>query len=85
MCVFSALSLSIWVLELPSINREGLGARSTMLDQSPHQNALCEMFCSSLISISILVRAQLLSGVRLFVTPWTVGAPLFTGFSRQEY
>ena len=33
------------------------------------------------------MRAQLLSQVQLFVTPWNAGyqAPLFMGFSRQEY
>ena len=33
------------------------------------------------------VRAQLLSHVQLFETPWTVAhqAPLLMGFSRQEY
>ena len=33
------------------------------------------------------MRAQLLSHVRLFVTPWTVApqAPLSMGFPRQEY
>ena len=33
------------------------------------------------------MRAQSLSRVRLFVTPWTVAhqAPLSMGFSRQEY
>ena len=33
------------------------------------------------------MRAQLLSWVQLFVTPWTIAgqAPLSMGFSRQEY
>ena len=35
----------------------------------------------------LLVITQLLSRVRLFVTPWTIAhqAPLSMGFSRQEY
>ena len=35
----------------------------------------------------VFVHAQLLSGVRLLVTPWTVAhqAPLSVGFSRQEH
>ena len=38
-------------------------------------------------TISAAWKAQSLSRVRLFVTPWTVGcqAPLSMGFSRQEY
>ena len=36
---------------------------------------------------SLLAPAQMLSPVRTFATPWTVArqAPLFKGFSRQEY
>ena len=40
------------------------------------------------ISVTLFFqRADSLSHVRLFVTPWTVAhqAPLFMGFSRQEY
>ena len=39
------------------------------------------------VYVYVCVRAQLLSHVRLFVTPWTVAYqdPLFMGFSRQEY
>ena len=38
-------------------------------------------------SMSLYVRAQLVSHVRLFATPWTIAcqAPLSMGFSRQEY
>ena len=37
--------------------------------------------------VCVFVCAQLLSPVRLFVTPWTVAhqAPLSVGFPRQEY
>ena len=37
--------------------------------------------------VCVFVCAQLLSPVRLFVTPWTVAhqAPLSMGFPRQEY
>ena len=44
--------------------------------------------CDSPLFFScVCVRAQWLSCVRLFATPWTVDhqAPLFMGFSRQEY
>ena len=36
---------------------------------------------------SVKVKVKLLSGVRLFVTPWTAAhqAPPSMGFSRQEY
>ena len=36
---------------------------------------------------NVIPCAQLLSNVRLFMTPWTVAhqAPLYTEFSRQEY
>ena len=36
---------------------------------------------------SVKVKVKSLSGVRLFVTPWTAAhqAPLSMGFSRQEY
>ena len=39
------------------------------------------------VSTHMLIVVQLLSHVRLFVTPWTVAcqAPLFMEFSRQEY
>ena len=39
------------------------------------------------ISLIMEVKVKLLSGVRLFVTPWTVAyqAPPSMGFSRQEY
>ena len=42
---------------------------------------------SGFFTISATWKAQSLSRVRLFVTPWTVGhqAPLSMGFSRQEY
>ena len=38
-------------------------------------------------TVAYCLRAQSLSHVLLFVTPWTVAhqAPLATGFSRQEY
>ena len=37
--------------------------------------------------LKVIVKVLLLSRVRLFATPWTVSwqAPLFIGFSRQEY
>ena len=44
--------------------------------------------CSDLAAININVyRAQSLCHVRVFASPWTVAhqAPLFMGFSRQEY
>ena len=39
------------------------------------------------VYVCVFVCAQLLSPVRLFVTPWTVAnqAPLSMGFTRQEY
>ena len=39
------------------------------------------------VYVCVFVCAQLLSPVRLFVTPWTVAhqAPLSMGFPRQEY
>ena len=42
---------------------------------------------SSCWTLNICVRAQLLSHVRLFATPWTAAhqAPPFVGFPRQEY
>ena len=47
------------------------------------------MMVSKCIAMSqpVCVRAQSLSCVRLFVTPWSVAcqAPSFMGFSRQEY
>ena len=45
----------------------------------------CEIFLS--ISLDIYVCAKSLSRVWLLVIPWTVAcqAPLFMGFSRQEY
>ena len=35
----------------------------------------------------VCIHAQLLSNIRFFVTPWTTAcqAPLYMGFSRQEY
>ena len=45
---------------------------------------MCVCMC---MCVCVCVRTQLLSLVRLFATPWTVvhQAPLFMGFSRQEY
>ena len=39
------------------------------------------------VCVSVCVRAQSLSSIDLFVTPWTIAcqAPLFVGFPRQEY
>ena len=43
-----------------------------------------EKFCSS---VTLKVKVKSLSCVQLFASPWTVAyqAPLFMGFSRQEY
>ena len=39
------------------------------------------------LPVSVCTPAQSLSHVRLFASPWTIArqAPLFVGFSRQEY
>ena len=59
---------------------ELLSSRSICLPQS-----LGSLLCS--MSIRDKVKVKSLSCVRLFVTPWTVAyhAPLFMGFSRQDY
>ena len=55
--------------------------------RTPHWNQNRSPPCSSLVTLSMHVCAQLLSRVRLLVTPWTVAlqAPLSMGFPRQEY
>ena len=53
-----------------------------VLDFNYQRNSTCFT-----IDLKIVVRAQLLSSVRLFKTPWTGAhqAPLSMAFSRQEY
>ena len=46
-----------------------------------------DVYCHPVYLIYILSEVKLLSHVQLVVTPWTVAyhAPLYMGFSRQEY
>ena len=51
-----------------------------------HTTEVTEHACTTLNKY-MKVKVKSLSRVRLFVTPWSVAyqAPLFLGFSRQEY